>query len=73
MGSSKLPDSMESRLNSILKHVFVMPSVQMGIMGNPKKLNISSDSTNVVTAANSYGKRICNCRDRGIKQCDCTR
>jgi len=73
MGSSKLPDSMESRLNSILKHVFVMPSVQMGIMGNPKKLNISGDSTNVVTAASPYGKRICNCRDRGIKQCDCTR
>ena len=50
-----------------------MPSVKMGIMGNPKKLNISGDSTNVVTAASPYGKRICDCRDKGITQCDCIR
>jgi len=73
MGDAKLPDSLESRLNQILKDLFVLPSIELGIMGNAAKFNVAGDSTNVVTAASSYGKRICDCKSRGIKQCSCTR
>lgn len=73
MGDAKLPKNMESRLNAILKHVFVMPSIEMGIMGNPLKFNVAGDSTNIYTAASPYGKRICDCASKGIKQCNCIR
>lgn len=73
MGSSKLPDTMESRLNEILKNVFVIPSFELGIMGNPSKFNVAGDSTNVLTAASAYGKRTCDCKSRGIKVCSCPR
>ena len=73
MGDRKLPDTMESRLNSILKEIFVLPSIEMGIMGDPLKFNVAGDSTNIITAANPFGKRICDCGSKGIKQCGCIR
>jgi hypothetical protein len=33
--NSKLPDNLETTLNHILKDVFVMPSLSMGILGDP--------------------------------------
>lgn len=55
-GDSKLPESAQSKLNDILKNVFVIPSIELGIMGNPRKFNIAGDSTSILTAANPYGK-----------------
>jgi hypothetical protein len=73
MGNSKLPDRPESRLNSILKEVFVLPSIKLGLLGNPSKFNFAGDSTNVKTSANPYGKRTCDCKSKGIINCDCVR
>lgn len=73
MGQSKLPDSLETRLNEVLKNVFVLPSVEMGIMGKADKFNVAGDSTNVKTAANAYGKSTCDCKSRGIDKCSCPR
>lgn len=42
-------------------------------MGNPSKFNIAGDSTNVVTAANSFGHSTCDCKANGINNCNCVR
>jgi len=73
MGQSKLPDSLETKLNEVLKNVFVLPSIELGIMGKANKFNVAGDSTNVKTAANAYGKSTCDCKSRGIDKCSCPR
>lgn len=72
-GDSTLPESAQSKLNDILKNIFVVPSIELGIMGNPSKFNIAGDSTSILTAANPYGKGLCDCKSKGIFKCSCTR
>ena len=55
--NSKLPDSIESSLNNILKELFVLPSLKMGLLGDPKKFNITGDGTCMPTHASHYGKK----------------
>lgn len=71
--NSKLPDQLETTLNQILKDVFVMPSLHLGILGDPYKLNIAADGTCMPTHASPYGKKVCNCKLKLGERCDCPR
>ncbi len=71
--NSKLPDNLEITLNHILKDVFVMPSLSMGILGDPDKLNIAGDGTCMPTHASPYGKKVCDCKLKPGERCDCLR
>lgn len=70
---SKLSDKVESRLNTILKELFVIPSLSMGILGDPSKLNIAGDGTCMPTQASPYGKKVCDCVLKPGEHCDCYR
>ncbi len=71
--SSRLPENLETTLNLILKDLFVMPSLPMGILGNPTKLNVAADGTCMPTHASPYGKKVCNCKLKPYEHCDCPR
>jgi hypothetical protein len=68
---TNLPVSAESSLNAILKDIFVMPSLRMGILGDISSFNIAGDGTCMPSNASHYGYKICNC-EKG-KSCDCVR
>lgn len=70
---SKLPNSIESTLNTTLKELFVIPSLKMGILGDPSKLNIAGDGTCMPTQASPYGKKVCDCKLKPGERCDCAR
>ena len=70
---SKLPDSIESSLNQILKELFVLPSINMKLLGNPEKFNIAGDGTCMPTHASHYGKKICDCVLKPWEHCKCDR
>lgn len=70
---SKLPDSIESSLNNILREIFVLPSLKMGLLGDPMKFNIAGDGTCMPTHASHYGKKVCKCDLKPGEQCNCKR
>ena len=70
---SKLPERIESNLNTILKNLFVLPSLFMGILGDPSKLNIAADGTCMPTQASPYGKKVCDCKPEPGEHCNCFR
>jgi len=70
---AKLPDNLETTLNQILKDVFVMPSLAMGILGDPNKFNVAADGTCMPTHASQYGKKVCDCKLKLGERCDCPR
>jgi hypothetical protein len=70
---SKLPDSIESTLNDILKQIFVLPSLDMGLLGDPNKFDFAGDGTCMPTHASHFGKKVCNCKLKPGEQCDCKR
>lgn len=71
--NSKLPDNLETTLNQILKDVFVVPSLAMGILGDPNKFNIAGDGTCMPSHASCYGKKVCGCKLKPGERCDCPR
>lgn len=72
-GDSKLPDTIESTLNLVLKEVFVKPSLAVGLLGNINKLNVAADGTLVSTSGSPYGKKVCNCKLKPGEKCNCRR
>ncbi len=70
---SKLPDTIESTLNIILKDVFVKPSLSTGILGNCDGLNVAADGTLIKTHASPYGRKVCSCKLKPGEKCNCRR
>lgn len=71
--NSKLPDSFESNLNTILKSVFVSPSLKSGLLGDVNKFNIAADGTILSSHTSPFGKKVCNCKLLPGQKCDCKR
>ena len=71
--NSKLSDRIESKMNNILKELFVIPSLSMCILGDPSKLNIAGDGTCMPTQASPYGKKVCDCKLKPGEHCACYR
>ena len=65
------PKRQEKTLQTIFARVVVDASVELGII--PKKLDVSGDGTCIKTGASSYGVKICDCKSKGIYNCDCSR
>ncbi len=61
-----------SLLFKVFEHEFLEESIQRGLI-DPGALAFSGDGTPVVTSAQQRKKRLCNCRELGIADCDCDR
>jgi hypothetical protein len=61
----------ERFLQAIFARVSVDVSVGMGLVGNG--LTLSGDGTCMHTGASPYGRKICDCRENGVYNCDCPR
>jgi hypothetical protein len=63
----------EDTMNHILKQCFVMPSAQLGLLGNTQELILSGDGSQYKSGANPLGRKVCDCRKKGIYNCKCPR
>ncbi|MDD3889345.1 MAG: hypothetical protein PHR65_05440, partial [Syntrophomonadaceae bacterium] len=61
------------RIFTLFKELFVLHSASLGILGDVNSLCLAGDGTPVRTAAYPRNKRICNCKQNGISNCDCPR
>ena len=68
-----LPVRPESLLQQIFRDAFVFPSAQKGLFGDLYRLVIAGDGTPIRTGASPHGKRVCKCKEQGIKSCQCPR
>jgi len=72
--SGKLPDIRPERvLQEILKHAVVDTSDQLGLLGNTAAMSVSADGSPYYAGSSPYGVRVCDCKSKGIHQCDCSR
>lgn len=60
------------RLFDIFYENFLSVSVSKGLL-NPDSLALSGDGTPVVTSSLERSRRTCDCKDKGISDCQCTR
>lgn len=60
------------RLFDIFNENFLAVSVEKNLI-NPSNLALAGDGTPFVTSARERKKRICDCKDKGITECDCAR
>ena len=67
-----LEDPPFSRLFDIFRNNFLDVSAEKGLV-DLSNLALSGDGTPVVTSARERSKRICDCREKGISDCDCKR
>ena len=61
-----------SRLFEIFRSRFLIPSAQKGLV-NLQKLALSGDGTPVYTAARERKTPTCDCLEKGIRDCKCSR
>jgi hypothetical protein len=61
----------ERFLQRIFARVAVDASKNMGLI--PDDVSVSGDGTCIKTGASSYGKKVCNCREKGVYKCACDR
>ena len=61
-----------SLIFKVFEKLFLEESVRRGLI-DPDALALSGDGTPVVTSAQQRKKRLCNCRESGITNCDCDR
>ena len=61
-----------SLLFEIFSKLFLFPSAEQGLI-DLKQLALSGDGTPVYTAAQQRKKRLCNCLENGIHDCECPR
>jgi hypothetical protein len=63
----------ESVFNNILKDIFVLPAAKLGLLGDLSRFAISGDGSVIPTGASPFGTKLCDCKSRGIYNCDCPR
>ena len=67
------PDDLLKRLEDILIQCAIIPSANRGLLGDTNSINISGDGSALTSGANPQGKPSCNCREKGIYDCNCPR
>lgn len=70
-GKLNLSRTPERLLQLIFAEIAVRPSIKLGLL-NPT-LVLSADGTALKTGASSYGRKICDCKRKGILRCQCDR
>src|SRR5581483_10037670 len=68
-----LPHDFTQRLNEILFVCAVLPSAQMGLVGQPHKLMLAGDGTAIESQADGWGHALCTCQKQGLSPCQCPR
>jgi len=63
----------EAILQKIIARCVVDTSYQMGILGNNNDISVAFDGTPFYSGASHYGVKVCNCRSKGIYNCQCPR
>jgi hypothetical protein len=63
----------ESRPERLLQEVAVRPSAETGLLGDSKNLAVSGDGTCINSGGSPYGIEVCDCKSKGIYNCDCQR
>ena len=70
--SFKLDDQPFASLFSLYKREFLDVSVKNGLL-NPDSLSLAGDGTPLVTSHRERKKRVCDCLENGISDCNCDR
>jgi len=60
-------------LRKIFDKMALVPSMNAGFLSENNSLSISADGTCIVTGANAYGTKTCDCKSKGIYNCSCKR
>jgi hypothetical protein len=60
----------ERFLQQLFAAVAVLPSAQLGLLGNPERLALALDGAPLETGAAPHGRKTCNCTHQ---QCECSR
>ena len=68
-----LPEDLLHRIEEILFTCAVVPSVEMGLLGNPAALDVSGDGSTLRSHGSGNGRPLCQCRKEGDWKCDCDR
>jgi hypothetical protein len=63
----------EKILQEFLARCIVDQSAQMGILGDTKKFSIAADGSCYNSGANHTGVKVCDCKSKGIYNCQCPR
>jgi hypothetical protein len=67
----------ESRPERLLQQIFaevaVRPSAEAGLLGDTNNLAFSGDGTCVDSGGSPFGIKVCDCKSKGIFNCDCYR
>ncbi len=69
----ELSESLRTLLNDLLMRCAVVPSAQLGLLGDLKNLIVSGDGSLVESNASCRGKALCDCYKNGDRKCDCER
>jgi hypothetical protein len=67
-----LPAFPALRLNLLLKPI-VLRSHALGLLASSEAVDLAGDGTKFKTGASSSGRKLCDCRKRGVYRCDCRR
>ena len=60
-------------IHILFRQCFVLHSAEKGLLGDINNMTISGDGTLVHTAASPYGIKVCDCKSKGIYNCNCKR
>lgn len=63
----------ERTLQRIFAECAVMPSARLELLGNVDNLVIAGDGAPLRTGASPFGRKVCQCKERGIFRCHCPR
>ena len=67
-----LPAFPALRLNLLLKPI-VLRSHALGLLTSSEAVELAGDGTKFKTGARASGRKLCDCRNRGLSRCDCPR
>lgn len=68
-----LPKDFQNRIEELLMTCAVLPSAELGLLGDMSKLTVSGDGSSLPSHANGNGHSRCSCRQEGIRSCGCDR
>src|SRR5699024_3394213 len=70
-GKISLARTPERLMQLIFAEIAVNPSIQLGLLTH--QLVVSGDGTCLETGASRYGKKVCDCKEKGNWHCSCKR
>ncbi|MDN5302751.1 MAG: hypothetical protein PWQ60_2265 [Thermoanaerobacteraceae bacterium] len=72
-GRVPFPLRAEKLIQEVFARCFVDVSVHMGLNPDPLDLVLSGDGSSLRSGSSPHGVKVCDCREKGIFNCDCKR